>query len=260
MKKISGLILILLSLTFSGWCEDIPKAPELGIVEMLDDTIPADLVFTNEMGEQVKLLEIIDKPTIISLVYFNCPGICSPLLDGVAEVISKSDLVIGKDYQVLTVSFNPSDNYELAVKKKNNYVHQINREIDETGWKWFAGDSINIERLTKTLGFKYIKQGNDYIHAAGIMVVSPKGKITRYLYGTYFLPFDLKMAIAEASRGQSGPSINKILNFCFSYDPDGRKYVFNITRIAASVIMLSALSLLVYLYLTRKKKIKTISK
>lgn len=261
MRKFTVFLLILIvAHTYNVYSEDVPKSPELGIFEMLNDTIPADLTFVGEDGKEVNLLSLIDKPTILSLVYFNCPGICSPLLDGVAEVISKADIVIGKDYQVLTVSFNPTDTYELAAKKKKNYVSQIKKEIDETGWIWLAGDSINIDRLTKSVGFRYIKQGNDYIHAAAIMVISPKGKITRYLYGTYFLPFDLKMAVAEASKGQSGPSINKILNFCFSYDPEGRKYVFNITRIAATVILLAALSLLLYLFVTRNKKIKTIIK
>lgn len=260
MKRLLGLVILISVLSVKAFAEDIPKAPELGIFEMLNDTIPADLTFVNEDGVEVNLLSLIDKPTILSLVYFNCPGICSPLLDGVAEVISKTDIVLGKDYQIFTVSFNADDTYDLAVKKKKNYVNQVKKEIEPTGWKWFAGDSTNIDRLTKAVGFRFIKQGNDFIHAAAVMVISPKGKITRYLYGTYFLPFDFKMAVAEASKGQSGPSINKILNFCFSYDPEGRKYVFNITRIAASVILLSALSLFLYLFITRNKKIKPLSK
>jgi len=227
----------------------------LGIYEKLDDYIPDDLVFTNEDGEEVNLKSMVDKPTILVLVYYTCPGICSPLLDGVAEVIGRADIELGKDYQVLTVSFNEKETYELAKSKKKNYVKQIKKEVDESHWHWMVGDSINIARLTNSVGFRFKREGDDFIHAATIMVLSPEAKITRYLYGTYFLPFDLKMAIAEAAQGKSGPTINKILNYCFSYDPDGKKYVFNITKVSATIIIAFALGLLLYLIFSKRKKI-----
>nr|NQU88895.1 SCO family protein [Bacteroidota bacterium] len=205
----------------------------LGIYEKLDDYVPDDLVFTNENGVEVNFKSLIDKPTVLVLVYFTCPGICSPLLDGIADVIGKTDLELGKDYQVLTVSFNEKETYDLAKSKKKNYVKQIKKDIDDSHWMWMVGDSTNIANLTNSVGFRFKREGDDFIHAAAIMVLSPDGKITRYLYGTYFLPFDLKMALAEAAKGKSGPTINKILNYCFSYDPEGKKYVFNITKVSA---------------------------
>lgn len=227
----------------------------LGIYEKLDEYVPDELYFTTEDGEEVNFKSLIDKPTVLTLVYFTCPGICSPLLDGIADVISKTDMELGKDYQVLTVSFNEKETYQLAKSKKKNYVKQVDKEIDESQWLWMVGDSTNIAKLTQSVGYQFKREGQDFIHAAAIMVLSPKGKITRYLYGTYFLPFDLKMAIVEAEQGRSGPTINKILNYCFSYDPEGKKYVFNITKVAGTIIIVFALGLLTFLIFNKKRRL-----
>lgn len=256
--RILTLLVILLILDGLLYSQDKPPVanqPEmLGIYEKLDEYVPEDLVFTDENGNQVNFKSLVNKPTVLTLVYFTCPGICSPLLDGVAEVITRSDLTLGKDFQVLTVSFNHKETYQLAKSKKRNYVKQVKKEIDTTQWIWMVGDSVNIHKLTNSVGFQFKQVGNDFVHAAAIMVLSPDGKITRYLYGVYFLPFDLKMAVTEAAQGKSGPTINKILNFCFSYDPEGKKYVFNITKVSATIILFFALSFLAYLFLTKRKK------
>jgi len=254
--KLTFLLLALFSISFAQE-EFSPQENEelLGIYEHLDEYIPDDLVFTNEDGEEVNLVSMVDKPTILVLVYYTCPGICSPLLDGVADVIGKTDIELGKDYQVLTVSFNEKETYELAKSKKKNYVKQIKREVDESHWHWMVGDSANIAKLCNSVGFKFKREGDDFIHAATIIMLSPEAKITRYLYGTYFLPFDVKMAIAEAAQGKSGPTINKILNYCFSYDPEGKKYVFNITKVSATIILLFAGTFLLYLIFSKRKKI-----
>jgi len=232
----------------------IENEPQIGIYEHLDDYIPEDLVFVDERGDTIQFVSLINKPTVLVLVYYTCPGICSPLLDGVADVIGKMDLELGKDYEVITVSFNEAETWQLARDKKKNYTQQVKRAVDTTAWHWLTGDSINIARLTNSVGFKYIREGVDFIHAATIIAISPKGKITRYLYGTYFLPFDLKMALAEANRGQSGPTINKVLRYCFSYDPEGKKYVFNITKVTATIVLFFAFSFLLYLILSRRKR------
>jgi protein SCO1/2 len=228
------------------------QEPEIGIYEHLDEYLPDDVMLLDKDSNLVNLKSLINKPTVFSFVYFNCPGLCSPLLDGVAEVIDRTDLVLGKDYQVITISFNPNDRPALGVAKKANYVKQIKKPIDASQWFWFTGDSLNIEKITNAFGFKFKKQDKEYIHAAAIMVVSPKGKITRYLHGTYFLPFDLKMAVIEAQEEQSSPTINKVLQFCFSYDAKGKKYVFNITKISGSVILAGALMLLLVLVVRKK--------
>lgn len=231
---------------------------ELGIYEHLDEYIPGDLTFVTEKYDTINLKQAIDKPTVIVPVYYECPGLCSPLLEGVADVISKASLEIGKDYQVFTVSFNPAEKTRLAKEKKENYLKLVkNPKGDlQKGWIFHTGDSANITSLLNSLGYKIKKEGKDWIHPGAIIVLSPGGKITRYLHGTYFLPFDLKMAIVEASHGQSGPTINKMLKFCFSYDAEGKKYVFNITKVSGSLIILAALGFFISLILKNKKQQK----
>lgn len=230
-----------------------PNAEEkIGIYEHLDENIRTDIELLNQDSTLVNLKDLIDKPTVFAFIYYNCPGLCSPLLGGLAEVIDRADMELGKDYQVITISFNPNDTPTLGKKKKANYVKGMSKPIDESKWIWLTGDSLNIAKITDNLGFQFQKEGKEYIHAAAIMVVSPKGKITRYLHGTYFLPFDLKMAVVESSKEVSGPTINKVLQFCFSYDPEGKKYVFNVTKISGIIILGAALLLL--FILVRKRK------
>lgn len=229
---------------------------KIGIYEHLDSFIPNDILLINQDSLPVNLKQLIDKPTVISFVYYNCPGLCSPLLGGLAEVIERSDLELGKDYQVITISFNPGDGPKLGKRKKHNYIAQIDRLIDTSQWIWLTGDSINIAKATATMGFRYTKEGKEFVHAAAIMVVSPHGKISRYLHGTYFLPFDLKMAITEAKEERSGPTISKVLKFCFSYDAEGKKYVFNITKVTGVIVLGGALLLFLVLILKSGKKKK----
>lgn len=252
MKKFFLLILSCI-LLFSMQAQYIENSDMIGIYEKLDTVLPADAQFYTEQGELVSLVSLIDKPSVLVLVYYTCPGICSPLLDGMADVITKMDLELGKDYQVLTVSFNPEETPELARDKKVNYVKQVKKEINEEAWMWLTGDSANIHKLTNSVGYHFIKQGEDFVHAAAIIAISPEAKVTRYLYGTYFLPFDLKMAIVEASQGRSGPTINKVLQYCFSYDPEGKSYVFNITKVTATLILFFVAVFFIYLLFSKRK-------
>jgi protein SCO1/2 len=202
-------------------------------------------------------MSLIDKPTVIVPVYYECPGICSPLLEGVAEVISRSSVEIGEDYQVFTISFDPEENTKLARDKKRTYSRLVEGIHDlDNGWIYFTGDSTNISNLLNGIGYMVKKEGSEYIHPGAIVVLSPDGKITRYLHGTYFLPFDLKMAVVEASQGISGPTINKVLKFCFSYDAEGKKYVFNVTKVSGVIILIFALSLFLTLFIKNKRKSK----
>lgn len=250
-------ILLLLSLfnstfTTSGLMAD-EKPAELGIYEHLDQILPDGLTFTDENYKVVDLKKEIDKPTVIALVYYECPGLCSPLLEGVAQVITRAKLDLGTEYQVFTISFDPDEKPRLAKDKKANYAKLVKNKDVEKGWRWFTGDSTNVTNLLNSLGFKVKKQGEEFIHPASLIVLSPEGKITRYLHGTYFLPFDLKMAVIESSEGRSGPTINKVLKYCFSFDPEGKKYVVNITRISGTLILFIAASFLAGLLLSKKR-------
>lgn len=231
---------------------------EIGVVEHLDEFIPENIFLINEKGEKVKLIDVIDKPTIINFVYYRCPGICSPLMEAVASVMDKSDLVPGKDYQVLTISFDPSETIDLGIRKKTNYLNLMNNKKEEAknGWLFFTSDSASIAIATNATGYKYKRTGNDYLHAASLTVVSNEGKITRYLNGMYFLPFEWKMAIVEASKGQSGPTLNKVLRFCYSYDPVGETYVMNVTKISGVLILFVAfIFLMIMIFKPKRNKI-----
>ena len=239
--------------------DDKTKDPEIGIAEHLDTFLPTDIYLIDENNQRVVLTDLIDKPTIINWVYFRCPGICSPLMEGLANVMDASDLVAGVDYQVLTISFDPSETIDLGIRKKTNYLNLVNKkDAIRKGWKFFISDSASIAKGTDAVGFKYKLTGQDFAHAASVMVVSPKGKITRYLNGIYFLPFDFKMAIIESSKGMSAPTINKIMQYCFSYDPVGQAYVLNVTKISGTLILFFAgIFFLILIFKPKRKKLNT---
>lgn len=230
---------------------------EVGIVEHLDTIIPANLTFNNEQGQPVQLKSLITKPTILSLVYYDCPGICPMLLSGVSDAIEKIGLELGKDYQVITVSFNYDDTPAASVEKKNNFL-RAHSKPRAANWIYLTGDSANIYSLTRAIGYNFTRAGNDFMHPSCIMVLSPEAKVTRYLYGTSYLPFDVKMALIEARKGQSRPTINRVLEYCFSYDPEGRKYTLQVTKITATIIIFFAVALFIILIVrSSRKKSKT---
>ena len=167
---------LFLQLSYSAHSEDVPKDKQLGIYEKLDEYISDDLVFTDELFNKVNLKESIDKPTILALVYYECPGICSPLLNGLADAMDKSDIELGKDYQVYTISFSHTERPPLARQKKKTYTKLVKHGDTQNAWKFFTGDSITIAQLFDDVGYKVKKQGKEYIHPGAIIVLSPKEK------------------------------------------------------------------------------------
>jgi len=246
MKIFKYVFFILLPLQLLAQDKDV------GIFEHIGQTLPSNIKFTDENYNEVNLKDLIKKPTIISLVYYRCPGLCSPLLNGIAEVIDKCQLEPGKDYQVITVSFNPEDTPDLAREKKDNELKAMHRHVKPEDWKWLVGDTTNINKLTRALGFMYKKEGKEYMHGAAIYVVSGQAKISRYLYGTYFLPVDLKMALTDAKNNTTSASIPAILKYCYSYDPAGRKYILNINRITGSLVVLFVIFFFLFLVIRKK--------
>ncbi|MDQ3019844.1 MAG: SCO family protein [Bacteroidota bacterium] len=242
------------NISFAQEESDAPK-PEVGIYERLGETIPEGIFLNDENGKQVDVKSLINKPTIFSLVYFRCPGICSPLLNGVSTILDKTDMEPGKDFNLITISFDQSEDYQLASGKKQSYLENLDRKIPSDSWRFLTGDSANIRKIADALGFKFQRQGVDFMHGASIMMVSAEGKISRYLYGVDYLPFDFKMAVTEASEGRVVPTINKILKMCFSFDPEGRKYVLNVTRIAGGGMLL-LIGVFIIILNSKKKKNK----
>jgi Uncharacterized protein SCO1/SenC/PrrC, involved in biogenesis of respiratory and photosynthetic systems len=228
---------------------------EVGIVEHLGETIPLDLKFLNEKDSLVSLRSLINKPTVLSFVYFDCPGLCSPLLKGVSDVIENADMELGKDYQVITVSFNFRDTPEKARKKKETFL-KTHSKNHSANWIYLTGDSAAIYTLSNSVGFKFKRAGLDFIHPASIMMLSPTGKITRYLYGVTFLPFDLKMAVIEAQQGLPRPTISKVLEFCFAYDPENRRYALDVTKVAGILTIVILVIFVLTLILRKKRKME----
>lgn len=257
MKKLLILVFVTGSILLAAQEQkpyDDLREPEIGVVEKLDTYISEDIMVIDENNQSVSLRSLIDKPTILNLVYYRCPGICSPIMESVANVIDKTDMVPGTDFQVLTVSFDPTESSELAAQKRRNYFYMIKREFDENAWTFYTADSANAKDLTHAVGFKYKKTGFDYIHSATIIILSPDGKISRYLQGIYFLPFDVKLAVFEAAQGKSGPTITRLMAYCYSFDPAGQRYVFNITKVTGSIILFFGVIIFLFLLIRYRTK------
>ena len=265
----TGVLLFLLSFSFNLKAEEIENPEvEIGIVEHLEDILPLETWLFNEDNDTVLLKDLINKPTVLNFVYFDCPGICSPLMAGVSDVVSKLDLELGTDYQVLTISFNTKDSPEKAREKKENFVNKISKE-NQKHWMYLTGTQENIDALTNATGFRYKIRGNDFDHIGALILISPSGKITRYLYGAgqsgysgksdgmSFLPFDLKMAIIEAQNEQARETVSKLLAFCFAYDTNSKTYQLQITRIVASISIAIALTLFITLMIKGRKRTTT---
>ncbi len=232
---------------------------EVGITEHLDDYVPGDIMLTDHNGNLVNLKQLINKPTVLCFVYYRCPGICSPLMNGLAEVMASTGLALGKDYQAVTISFDSRESYDLGQKKRDTYLKKLKGQ-DGSGWTFLTGDSANIARVTKALGFGFKFQNNEFLHEGALIMLSPQGKITRYLKGISFAPFEFKLAIYEASKGKSAPTIIKVLSYCYSYDRKSEHYSLDVTRITATLTIIFALSLLTYLLIRgRRNKSKRIN-
>jgi protein SCO1 len=256
-KSIILSFLVLLSFTGTTYAQ-VDQSPEVGIVEHLGTTIPLDLKFVNDKFQTVTLRQLINKPTILSFVYFDCPGLCSPLLEGLGDVIQKTDMVLGKDYQVITVSFNYRDTPEKAKEKKKRFTERYAKGNSD-GWIFLTTDSATIFNITHSTGFITKAVGLDFVHPSAIIAVSPQGMITRYLYGITFLPIDFKMSLVEANKGLPRPTIQKVMLLCFSYDPQGQRYSLDVLKITGILIVFFILVFVLVYLIKPKKKIKLTS-
>jgi protein SCO1/2 len=239
------------------------KAQEnIGIEEKLNSTIPLDLAFNDSNGEKVILKDLINKPTIIDFAYYHCPGICTPIMEEVANVVNKSDLEPGEDYTLLSISMDENETPAMAQKKKESIIEIIQRDVPSSSWRFLTGDKSNIKKLADAAGYKFKRTGDQFIHSGALIFVDEKGKICRYLIpefserrkGFGILPFDFKMAVLETAKGKATPLIAKVMQFCFSYDPKGKSYVFNFTKISGGVILLLAAIFVIYITVKPKKE------
>jgi protein SCO1/2 len=195
-------------------------------------------VFQDETGSPVRLSDYFGKkPVVLTLVYYNCPMLCNQVLNGLTSALDVVSFNIGKEFNVVTVSFDPRETSQLAGSKKQTYIEWYKRAGAAEGWHFLTGDRASIEKLTDAVGFHYkFDQSTDqFIHASGIMIATPQGKLARYFYGIEYAPKDLRLGLIEASDNKIGNPVDRLLLYCYHYDPASGKYgavAMNILRLA----------------------------
>lgn len=226
---------------------DAGNLKDIGIDQHLDQQIPLDLQFKDENGSTVRLGDYFKKgrPVILTLVYYQCPMLCSEVLTGLDSAMQVMKFTAGNEYEVITVSIDPRDTPEVAKEKKASYLKEYKRPGAEDGWHFLTGQPENIAKLAQTVGWKYRwdPKMNQFVHAAGIMLVTPQGKLAQYYYGIEYAPKDLRLGLIEASQDKIGNLVDAVVLYCYHYDPRTGKYgavVSNMLRIggAATILLL----------------------
>jgi len=237
---------------------------EIGVREKLGEPIALKSQFIDSDGKAVQLNNLIEKPVLILPVFFFCSRSCNIMLSSLANAIPDVPYELGKDYQVIAFSFNDEESHDIAKKAKTDYMRPLESQASLSGnrfspdmppadkWAFLVGNNTAIHNLTDSLGFKFRKTGtHSFVHPNVLIVCDQDGKIIRYLYGVNFLPFDIGMAISEAQSGTPSISVRKVINYCFSYDPKEKRYVFHTFRVAA-IAVLVFLGLFYVFFLRRK--------
>lgn len=246
------LLLLALSARPATAAEPAADPVGVGIVERLGTQVPLDLGLLDEDGKKVSLRKLVDRPTILALVYYRCAGICTPLLVSLTRTLNEMPLEPGKDYDVVTVSFDPLDTPLIAKEKRLNYLRQMRRPFPPSAWRFLTGPQAATKALADSVGFGFVKKDEDYVHPAALMILSKDGKLTRYMYGTTFVPADMQLALSEASTGIVRPTVNKFLGFCYTFDPESRRQVFRLNRVFGALTLAAAAIFLTALLWTKK--------
>ncbi len=216
----------------------------IGIDQNLDAQVPLDAQFSDESGRSVRLGDYLrNRPAILALVYYQCTMLCNQILNGVVAGLRPLSLQPGKDFDVIAISINPRETPELARAKRDRYVRLYSSRAGPAGWHFLTGTDANIHAVADAVGFhyRYDPKNDIFLHASGIMVLTPRGKAARYFYGVEYQPKDLKLGLIEASRNRIGSAVDQILLFCFHYDPSTGKYtaaVTNLLRVSAGIMLL----------------------
>jgi protein SCO1/2 len=221
-----------------------PGLKNVGIQQNLNTQIPADLSFRDEYGNTVKLGDYFGKkPIILSLVYYQCTMLCGEVLNGLDTALRVLKFDVGKEFDVLTVSFDPKDTPEVATIKKAEYLKRYKRPGAENGWHFLTGQQPAIDALTKAAGFQYQydPKSEQFAHSTAIMILTPEGKIAQYYYGVEYAPKDLRLGLIQASNHKIGTVVDEVLLYCYHYDPNTGKYgaaIFSILRLSGAATVL----------------------
>jgi len=219
---------------------------EITIEQKLNEHVPLNLTFRDESGREVRLKQYFGKkPILLTLVYYECPSICGLVLQGLLKSLRVIKYTPGEQFEIVTVSIDPKETPELAAAKKQNFLKEYGRLDAAPGWHFLTGEETQIRQLADAVGFRYQydPKSGQYAHAAGIMLLTPEGKIARYFYGVEYSPRDLRLGIMDASKGKIGSPVEKVILFCYQYDPTTGKYSLAILRVIqlGAVVTLLAL-------------------
>jgi len=254
------------------WTREAPKGPptdqppavlqEVGVEERLGNALPLDLTFTDWRGRPFRLGEAFDgtKPVVLALVYYDCPMLCGLILSGMAKSMRENGLALGKDFQAVTVSFDPAERPAQAAERRRGYLQSLGRDDQARDWPFLVGTEEASRRLAEAVGFRYAwdPASKEWAHVAAIFVLTPQGSVSRYLYGIEYPPKDLRLSLVEAADGKVGTSFDKFLLTCYRYDPASRKYepyAWGFVR-AGGLAVLLALSGLIGGLVWRERKAK----
>ncbi len=227
---------------------------EPGFEEKPGDIVPLDAVVLNESAEEVRLGDLLGRPTFLVFQYYRCRDACGLILTNLAETLGEMDADPGQDYEILTMSIDERETPEDAREKKALIFSILEPGFPENAWRFLTGDVGSIDDLTDAVGFRYLRNGDVFTHPMGLVVLSPEGKIVRYMQGDRFLAADLRLAMLEASTGTIGPTVSRFVRFCFSVDPSGRGFTFNVLRVTGLVTVTFAASMLLLLFLRGRRR------
>ncbi|MEE6249281.1 MAG: SCO family protein [Bdellovibrionota bacterium] len=267
-KSFLFTLLVLFSVSSFAGIENQFKKNEMdelrdgvGIDEKLGDKIDLNLKFKNEQGEEISLGSYFQsgKPVMLALVYFNCPSLCNFQLNGIVETLKKLEWTTGNEFEFVIASIEPTETPDLAKSKKESYMTVYDRKEGAKGWHFLTGSQESITALADQVGFRYkwVESRNEYAHTAATYVLTPEGKISRYLYGIGFTPKTLRLSLVEASNNKIGNAVDRFLLYCFRYDPEKRGYAFyafNIMRAGAAVSVVALLAFLVPFWIRQRKQ------
>ncbi len=259
MKALAAVLLLAAA---AGLRAERPLPAQLegvGIDEKLGQSVDLNLTFTAENGYPVALKEFFhkDKPVILDLVYYSCPMLCTLVLNGQTAALKEIPGTAGKDFEVVTISIDPTETFGLAQQKRAAYLEQYGRPTN--GWHFLVDHEGNAKRLADQVGFhyRYDPEQKQYAHMAAIMVLTPEGKVSRYLYGVKFNPRDVRLALAEAAQSKFQISVDRVLLYCFHYDPEAHGYVLFATNVmrAGGVLTVLVLAVMLFRLWRREKKL-----
>jgi len=231
---------------------------DVGFDQRLGEALPLDAVLRDEAGREVRLGDYFGRrPVVLSLVYYECPMLCTLTLNGLVSALSVLSFQPGREFEIVTVSFDPKDTPDSAAARKRSYLARYGRPGAAQGWHFLTGSPESVERITRALGFRYAwdAQTSQFAHPAGIVVATPEGLLARYLYGIEYAPRDLQLAVTEASAGKVGGPVEQVLLFCYEYDPASGGYGLAIMRLVrvAGALTVAALAGYVTLMLRRER-------